>query len=277
MNPKEWLRFYMEMAQWFGVEGLYFPSAKEPPDASSPPAQQGRAASEQGEKGEVVRAQPSLASAPQAGLFGEEEASELLVVPTEDRRKALHVIEEAVANCTKCPLAQTRTKVVPGVGDPHAQLMLIGEAPGAQEDKRGLPFVGPAGQLLTKMLSAIQIQREAVYITNVVKCRPPRNRDPQPEEIASCRPFLQAQLRLISPKVILALGAFAARTILSKPPKVSLSSLRGKVWELHSGKLLVIATYHPSALLRYPQYKKLAWQDLQLLQRTLSSLSSQEA
>ena len=165
------------------------------------------------------------------------------------------------AGCTKCPLAATRTNVVFGAGDPHAPLMIVGEAPGKDEDEQGEPFVGRAGQLLTQIIKAMGFARDDVYIANVVKCRPPNNRNPEPDEIAQCSPFLNAQIASIKPKVIVALGKFAAQTMLGT--EMPISRLRGRFHEYKGIK--VLATYHPSYLLRNPDAKRDVWEDMKML------------
>jgi len=173
-------------------------------------------------------------------------------------------LQATVAACTQCDLCKTRTQTVFGSGNPHADWMLIGEAPGQQEDLQGAPFVGPAGQLLTEMLRAICLSRDEVYIANILKCRPPGNRDPQPEEAENCRPYLERQIALIQPKIILAVGRIAAQTLLGTDAPVS--KLRGKVHTLNQTPLVVV--YHPSYLLRSMLEKKKAWLDLQLALNT---------
>jgi uracil-DNA glycosylase family 4 len=168
-------------------------------------------------------------------------------------------IREDIGDCTRCKLATLgRKQVVFGVGNPRAELMFVGEAPGADEDVQGVPFVGRAGQLLTKMIEAMGFSRDDVYIANVVKCRPPENRNPEPDEIESCEPFLFRQIEAIKPKVVVALGAFAAKTLLKSQDPIS--KLRGQVYDYHGAKL--IPTFHPSFLLRSPGQKKYAWEDL---------------
>lgn len=167
--------------------------------------------------------------------------------------------------CTRCKLHKTRKTIVFGEGNPAAQLMLIGEAPGADEDIQGRPFVGRAGQLLMQMIKAINFERDDVYIANVLKCRPPGNRPPEPDEIAECSPFLMKQIATIQPKIILALGTFSAQLLLKTSSSISL--LRGRVYEMPFGR--VVATYHPSFLLRSPQKKPEAWDDLKLVRRLL--------
>ena len=184
--------------------------------------------------------------------------------------ETLDEIASRVASCTLCPLYKTATNPVPGEGDPRAQLMCVGEAPGATEDETGRPFVGAAGQLLTKILAAIDLPREQVYICNVLKHRPPGNRNPLPEEVTACSPYLIRQIELIKPKVILALGTFAAQTLLNT--KTPIGKLRGSVHEYHGVPLVV--TYHPAALLRNPGWKRPTWEDVQLARRILDRSSA---
>ena len=173
----------------------------------------------------------------------------------------LKAIREDIGDCTRCKLHTLgRRQVVFGVGNPDAELMFVGEAPGADEDVQGIPFVGRAGQLLTKMIVAMGFSRDDVYIANVVKCRPPENRNPEPDEIERCEPFLFRQIETIKPTVIVALGAFAAKTLLRTQDPIS--RLRGRVFEYHGAKL--VPTFHPSFLLRSPNQKKYAWDDLKI-------------
>ncbi|WP_456456032.1 uracil-DNA glycosylase [Thermovibrio sp.] len=169
-----------------------------------------------------------------------------------DKLKELKELEEKAKNCCACRLCKTRKNVVFGEGDPQTNLMFVGEAPGEQEDIQGRPFVGRAGQLLNRFLNLYGVSRERVYITNVVKCRPPNNRNPEIDEIKSCYPFLERQIELIEPKVILCLGAFAARTILNLPEKTPISRIRGKEHkvEVKGKEVIVIPTFHPAYLLR---------------------------
>jgi uracil-DNA glycosylase len=184
-----------------------------------------------------------------------------------DAAPSLDVIADMVRRCTRCPLHQTAIQGVPGEGNPNARFVVVGEAPGATEDETGRPFVGAAGQLLTKILAAINLRREDVFICNVIKHRPPGNRNPLPNEIAACSPYLIRQLELIRPGVILALGTFAAQTLLET--KESIGKLRGRVHRYHGIPLIV--TYHPAALLRNPAWKRPAWEDVQLARRILDS------
>jgi uracil-DNA glycosylase family 4 len=170
-----------------------------------------------------------------------------------------------IGNCLRCKLHKTRQTIVFGEGSADCELMLVGEAPGADEDDQGRPFVGRAGQLLMQMIKAIGYDRADVFIANVLKCRPPGNRPPEPDEIKECSPFLWKQISIIHPKLILALGTFAAQTLIGS--KSSISFLRNRVYEMPFGK--VIATFHPSFLLRSPQKKPEAWEDLKLAKKTL--------
>ena len=160
--------------------------------------------------------------------------------------------------CTKCRLSKTRTQVVYGVGNPHADLMFIGEAPGRDEDLKGEPFVGRAGQLLTDIIKAMKLTRDDVYIANVIKCRPPENRNPEPDELDACRPFIQRQIELIQPKVIVTLGKFALQSLTGRA--YAISAARGQ-WTEYNG-IKVMPTYHPAYLLRTPSAKKDVWQDM---------------
>lgn len=173
---------------------------------------------------------------------------------------AFEALNEMIARCRACSLCESRTQTVPGEGSPTAQIMFVGEAPGHDEDVTGRPFVGKAGQLLTKMIEAMGLRREDVFIANVLKCRPPNNRDPSPEEAEQCLPFLRKQYSLLAPSVVVALGAHAMRALV--PSSTTLSSMRGKVHSLGRSKLVV--TYHPSYLLRTPSEKSKAWDDLKL-------------
>jgi DNA polymerase len=180
---------------------------------------------------------------------------------------SLDAVAKAVASCTRCPLYSTATNPVPGQGNPNADLMIVGEAPGATEDERGLAFVGAAGQLLTKILAAVALSREDVFICNVLKHRPPGNRNPMPDEVTACSPYLIRQFELIRPKAILALGTFAAQTLLQT--KLAIGKLRSQVHRYYGVPLIV--TYHPAALLRNPSWKRPTWEDVQLVRRILDS------
>ena len=176
------------------------------------------------------------------------------------------VLRERVAGCTACDLCKTRTQTVFGVGNTRADWLVIGEAPGAEEDRQGEPFVGRAGQLLNAMLLAIGLPRETVFIANILKCRPPGNRDPKPEEVSRCLPFLSAQIALLQPKIILVVGRIAAQTLLATD--VPLSRLRGKLHHFGEANTPMVVTYHPAYLLRTPADKRKAWDDLKFARAT---------
>jgi uracil-DNA glycosylase family 4 len=185
---------------------------------------------------------------------------------TQDRHAAMAAIREDLGDCTRCRLhKQGRKQIVFGVGNPHAEVMFVGEAPGADEDEQGIPFVGRAGQLLTNMIKAMGLKREDVYIANVIKCRPPGNRTPERDECDTCSPFLLRQIDLVRPKIIVALGAVAAKSLLQIND--SMANLRGRSYDFRNTRLIV--TYHPAYLLRDPRQKKEAWKDLQKVMQYL--------
>ncbi|MGC2694711.1 MAG: uracil-DNA glycosylase [Candidatus Angelobacter sp.] len=183
----------------------------------------------------------------------------------QDKPAALKAIREDIGDCTRCRLHKGRTNLVFGVGNVNADLMFVGEGPGADEDAQGEPFVGRAGQLLNNMISAMGLKREDVYIANVVKCRPPSNRTPEKDECDTCLPFLMRQVEVIKPKVIVALGAVAAKNLLAVND--SMANLRGHWYDFKGSKLAV--TYHPAYLLRDPRQKKETWKDLQMVMKYL--------
>jgi DNA polymerase len=177
----------------------------------------------------------------------------------------LQQLAERVRDCQQCRLHQGRRHVVFGTGNPQAALVFVGEAPGEEEDRQGEPFVGAAGQLLTRIIEAMGLRREQVYILNVIKCRPPGNRNPLADELAACRPILQAQLNYLQPQVLCALGTFAAQALLQTEERIS--RLRGRFHRL--GNIQVMPTYHPAYILRNPQSKRAVWDDMQQIQRAL--------
>jgi uracil-DNA glycosylase family 4 len=214
----------------------------------------------QGLKGQVLN-QSSLA----VGLEWNKSLpvkNEIKVINSNNEEQLKQVCQE-MANCQLCVLSKTRHNLVFGDGNPNAQIVFVGEAPGADEDEQGLPFVGRAGQLLTKIIEAMGIKRKDVYICNILKCRPPGNRNPLPEEISLCEPFLKKQLQAISPKVICALGTFAAHTLLKTDVPITL--LRGRFHTYDGIKLM--PTYHPAYLLRSPSAKKPVWEDIQMIMK----------
>jgi DNA polymerase len=233
------LRFYQEL----GVTGI-----------SRDASWRKRASAERQENAEAAGV------APADGARGPD-LSDAPAIPVQLLRspEALAAIRSELGDCTRCKLHTLgRTQIVFGVGNPAADIMFVGEAPGADEDVQGVPFVGRAGQLLTKMIEAMGLSRDEVYIANVLKCRPPGNRDPQPDEVETCEPFLFQQVATVQPKVVIALGAFAARTLLKTQDPIS--RLRGRIFDYRGAQL--IPTFHPSFLLRSPGYKREAWEDL---------------
>lgn len=190
----------------------------------------------------------------------------ITIAPTYE---SLDAHNAAICSCQLCPLGQTRNQFVYGVGNPNARLMFIGEAPGADEDRLGEPFVGRAGQLLDRILAAMQLSRQEVYIANILKCRPPGNRDPLPAEVATCTPYLKEQIRLIKPQLLCALGRIAAQFLLNTT--TPLGKLRGH-WHEYEGTPMLV-TYHPAALLRFPEYKKETWADMQFFKARYDQMS----
>lgn len=196
----------------------------------------------------------------------------LSAVPFPDPADALGAQENALRGCQRCKLCRSRSTVVFGSGSARARLMVVGEGPGEEEDKQGLPFVGRAGQLLTRMLASVGFDRERdCYIANVVKCRPERNRNPEPDEVAACNPFLMSQIDTIRPQVILALGNFAAQTLLGT--REGITKLRGRAYQYRDRVL--VPTFHPAFLLRNPgqEFKRMAWEDLKLARREYDRLT----
>jgi uracil-DNA glycosylase len=216
-------------------------------------------ASAQGETSEKKRAIASISTSSEP-RSGAESAAAL---------ETLAALAVEASTCRKCKLCTSRNKVVFASGDPRARLMLVGEGPGAEEDKQGLPFVGPAGELLNRILEAIGLARDAVYVANVVKCRPPGNREPEPDEAGACRSYLSAQIDLVRPELIVALGRVAAQSLLGTD--ASLTRLRGD-WHSVQGVPLRV-TYHPAALLRNAAYKRPTWEDMQLVRDRMQELA----
>ena len=215
----------------------------------------------------VRRDAPPLSGEPviQPTVRGGDVAQGSVVTPVPEVWQRL---ERQVSACTACGLHAARTQTVFGVGDRHADWMFIGEAPGFEEDHQGEPFVGRAGKLLDKMLAALGFDRSRVYIANVIKCRPPDNRNPQTDELAACNSYLQEQIKLVRPRIIVALGGVAAHTLLNT--EVPVGKLRGRVYSFGETGIRLVVTYHPAYLLRAPQQKRKAWEDLQLAQRAIS-------
>jgi uracil-DNA glycosylase len=233
------LRAYVEYQRELGVLGF----ALAPPAASAAAIREGSEA-------------PCVPSS----------TSDLFVESTLAGVGTLEALREHIGDCRRCKLAPHRTQVVFGVGNPRARLVFVGEAPGRDEDRQGEPFVGRAGQLLTEIITkGMKLRRDDVYIANVIKCRPPENRNPEPDEVAACEPFLLRQLGLIAPEVIVALGKFAVQTLLRT--KSPITQLRGRWYDYHGVKLM--PTFHPAYLLRNPADKRLVWEDIQKVMRAL--------
>jgi DNA polymerase len=192
-------------------------------------------------------------------------------LPPVEAAAALKVVREDIGECTRCKLHVGRNKIVFGTGNPRAELMFVGEAPGADEDEQGEPFVGRAGQLLTKIIEAIGLTREQVYIANVIKCRPPGNRNPEPDEVATCEPFLFRQIDIIRPRIIVALGTHAAHALLKTDAPIS--RIRGVVHDYRGGSKLV-PTFHPAYLLRSPDRKRDVWEDMKKVRALLDARDS---
>ncbi|RPJ59933.1 MAG: uracil-DNA glycosylase [Acidobacteria bacterium] len=235
MDVSEYLRFYAEL----GVSHLKLPETN----------------------GKVRAFTPNPA---------EVNSSAALPVPPIADSGSLEAIRDEMGDCRRCKLAAGRTHLVFGSGNPKAELMFVGEAPGQDEDLQGLPFVGRAGQLLTKIIEAIELKRNDVYIANVLKCRPPNNRPPEPDEIAACRGFVERQIKQIHPLVIVALGKFAAQMLLDT--ETPISRMRGKFFDYHG--IPLIPTYHPSYLLRNPAAKREVWEDMKAVRGRLKELGS---
>ncbi|HEX4964718.1 MAG TPA: uracil-DNA glycosylase [Thermoanaerobaculia bacterium] len=204
-----------------------------------------------------VSPQPATAVAAPIPLSGE----------AAERASELAALASAAAGCTRCRLSEGRSKVVFGCGNPAAELMFVGEGPGAEEDRQGVPFVGAAGELLTRIIQAINKTRDEVYIANVVKCRPPGNRDPQPDEVTACRGYLDRQIALVRPRVLVALGKVAAQTLLGNDSPIG--RMRGQWFRVQGIPTMV--TYHPAALLRNPALKRPTWEDMQQVRDLLRS------
>jgi len=221
--------------------------------------------------GELYRRQPTPTApgpAPAVGLFDGERAA----APEDpaERARLLAAVGAEAAGCTRCRLAQGRQTVVFGSGDPNADLMFIGEGPGAEEDRQGLPFVGRAGELLTKIIGAIEMTRDQVYIANIIKCRPPQNRDPEPDEVAACRGYLERQIDLVRPRLLVALGRIAAQTLLGNDTPIG--KQRGQWFAVRGVPTMV--TFHPAALLRNPALKRPLWEDMQKVRDRLRSAAA---
>ncbi|HXR35166.1 MAG TPA: uracil-DNA glycosylase [Candidatus Binataceae bacterium] len=242
---------YLEQLKEEGLEGVPF----EPPAPSAAAT------------GTIAAAPAAKPATHHAKAPAEAGGGELFsLYPGLEKTESLEALREFVGDCTRCKLAPGRTNLVFGVGDPKAQLMFVGEGPGADEDERGEPFVGRAGQLLTDIIErGMRIRRQDVYICNVVKCRPPGNRNPEPDEVAACEPFLMRQIELVRPQVIVGLGTFAVQSLLKV--KIPISKLRGRWHEVRGIRMM--PTFHPAYLLRNPGDKRLVWSDIQEVMKAL--------
>jgi uracil-DNA glycosylase family 4 len=249
----EHLRFY----EGLGVKWAATPAPSVPRSSAKPAPAPGRPPAHQPPQSAIADRLSQMA-ARGSTMFDDPEAPD----------ESLEKIRADLGDCRRCKLAPLRTNIVFGSGNPHAELMFVGEAPGADEDEQGLPFVGRAGQLLTKIIEAIEMTRDEVYICNILKCRPPGNRNPEPDEIASCEPFLFRQIAFVKPKVICTLGTFGSQTLLRT--KAPISSLRGHFVDYRGAKLM--ATFHPAYLLRNPNEKRKVWEDMQKIRDYLRSL-----
>jgi uracil-DNA glycosylase family 4 len=266
------LRAYLEALRSWGVQHVPGSQALEPKVRRAGLSNDGTQGTPHSPKSteDVVASEgnpPRPTPAAEPPLFQNTQEAPLPLEGHPDPLSKLSLAElEAVAKqCTRCRLQHGRTHVVFGVGNPHAELMFAGEAPGRDEDLQGEPFVGRAGQLLTRIIEAIGMKRQEVYIANVIKCRPPNNRNPEADEIARCEPYLVRQIELVKPRIIVALGTFAAQTLLKT--KQPISQLRGRFHTYQGVKLM--PTFHPAFLLRNPERKRAVWEDMQAVQREL--------
>lgn len=282
MTDREQLRRHLEFFRELGVEGVSRDArwrVRDPADAVPDAADHGNEpaavplarardshrVSEPAPRLEVVE-QTDVAGGPAAAPDASSSAAETPGAAPE----TLEAVREDLGECTRCKLHGGRTNLVFGVGSPDADLVFVGEAPGRDEDRQGIPFVGRAGQLLTRIIAAIGLSRDEVYIANVIKCRPPNNRNPEPDEVATCEPFLFRQIDVIRPRVVVALGGFAIRTLLETDEAVS--RLRGRVFDYRGAKL--IPTFHPAFLLRSPERKRDVWEDMKRVRTLLAERES---
>jgi DNA polymerase len=254
-------RRYLELQRELGGNEVILADGRAPVPSPPPTARAPARPSEPSVRKHWSHDAPPLPTVP--GLSVPAPAEDLLAAAAE--WKTLDEVASVIAACRKCFLCEGRTRTVPGEGPATGRLMFVGEGPGQTEDETGRPFVGRAGELLTKMIEAVDLKREEVFIANVVKCRPPQNRKPLPEEMASCMPYLERQIDLVRPKVLVALGSTAAEAMLRA--KRSLTDLRGRVHSYRGIPLVV--TYHPAALLRNPNWKKPTWDDIRIARQLL--------
>jgi uracil-DNA glycosylase len=249
---------YLKLYQDLGVRWVRAPEPRKP-RAAAPPARRSAPAAEKEKVAPKLVAQKTI-----------ENTTAVLAGPSSN--ESLDSIRADLKDCRRCKLWPGRKNIVFGSGNPHAELMFVGEAPGADEDEQGLPFVGRAGQLLTKIIESMDVRREDVFICNILKCRPPGNRNPEIDEIAACEQFLFRQLAAIKPKIICAVGAYGAQTLLRTTEPIG--RLRGRLLDYRGAKL--VATYHPAYLLRNPIEKRKVWEDMVVIRKYLESLRSSE-
>jgi len=255
-------RAYLEQQRLLGGDPVVLPEAAPAVGRSGGQAVEG---SDSGTAAPADRPTASSSDLPPPGVSYDPPSGDLFTADPVSQAATVAAIADLVSGCTKCRLCEGRTHTVPGEGVEDARLVVVGEGPGRVEDETGRPFVGPAGELLTKILAAIDLPRERVFICNVVKCRPPENRQPQYDEIAACLPYLHRQIQILKPKVILAMGNTAAQTLLNT--KQSLGAMRNHVHRFRGTP--VIVTYHPAALLRNPNWKRPTWDDVRIARRLL--------
>lgn len=268
-DPRALARAYLEQQRALGTDAVVLPDPSVravPTPAVSPGSNAASPVTPGSRPGSGSAPQPPDTGAlPPPGLSFDPPAVDLFATDPVQQASTITAVAELVAECRKCRLCESRTHTVPGEGPVDARLVVIGEGPGRTEDETGRPFVGKAGELLTKILAAIDLPRERVFICNVVKCRPPENRLPQYDEVAACVPYLFRQIELVKPKVILAMGGTAAQTLLNT--KQSLGALRDHVHRFRG--IPVVVTYHPAALLRNPNWKRPTWDDVRIARRIL--------
>ena len=278
MSDREQLRRHLELFRELGVEGVSRDArwrTRGPAGAEPLPAGRGGDSVDRGRAPAVRAVDAHGAGDPAYEAGGDLGAASPVAPPAVAPAGApppetLEGIRADLGECTRCKLHAGRTNLVFGVGSPTADLVFVGEAPGRDEDRQGIPFVGRAGQLLTRIIAAIGLSRDEVYIANVIKCRPPNNRNPEPDEVATCEPFLFRQIDVIRPRVVVALGGFAIRTLLRTDDAVS--RLRGRVFDYRGAKL--IPTFHPAFLLRSPERKRDVWEDMKQVRALLAAPES---
>ena len=288
MTDREQLRRHLEFFRELGVEGVSRDvrwHVRDPADPVRDPADPVRdpagpvrdpagpvrdPAGPVRDPADPVRDPAQLAAAGQHTAGAAADAKAAAPPSPPDASETLEEVRGDLGDCTRCTLHAGRTNLVFGVGSPAADLVFVGEAPGRDEDRQGIPFVGRAGQLLTRIIASIGLSRDEVYIANVIKCRPPNNRNPEPDEVATCEPFLFRQLDVIRPRVVVALGGFAIRTLLQTDQAIS--RLRGRVFDYRGAKL--VPTFHPAFLLRSPERKRDVWEDMKRVRALLSEQES---